>query len=318
MKTAELASRLTTAANTLEDCGFACLSDRTAEEMARSFATSTFPLRLFLAWLRRTPEARDEIDETLLTVVDRGTGPIAGTGGSVKTAGEPPVEVGKWQVSFDVKAEPLPVRHEDFAKTHDDATAAGVKVAAAYTGTEPPKEPAQKSEPTLPAAEPADVSPSGVRGVAASSLVVSLGEAAKLLGKDAIRTRPVAPKDSEPRSLGLAEGFRGQAVVNDPEGKPLRAVAKFANGEKVVEFLDKRGPLILARIVGGEDAGTVVTICIEFIEPRDRGWVLATLDTLSGATGAFNFSPFDGSSDPWDKSQTISHPTTVEEPGFGG
>lgn len=303
-ETKDFAERLDKLAEMLRFQGYAP-GRGVAVEFARMLANTTLPLELFREWLIRSPEVQAAFFDMLDELRGDKTGPVAGTGGSVKAAAEPVTGLRDWSLG----------------KTHEDATAAGVKVAAAYTGKEPPKESAQKSEPPdseLPLAEPADVSETGVRGVAVSSLVVSLGEAAKLLGKDAIRTRPVTPKDTEPRSLGLAEGFRGQAVVNDPEGKPLRAVAKFANGEKVVEFLDKRGPLILARIVGGEDTGTVVTICIEFIEPRDRGRVLATLDTLPGSKEAFNFSPFDGSSDPWDKSQTISHPTTVEEPSFGG
>ena len=290
MKADELVSRLESAANTLEDRGFACLSRRTAEEMARSFAASTFPLRLFLAWLTRTPEAAEEIGETLLTVVDRESTP-----GVRVTRGFPKEKkVGEWTVTVDLKAEPV-------AKPE-------VKNAA------------QTSEPVapepIPKPEVSGVSPMGVRGATASGLSVSLGDAARFLGKDAIRTRPVAPKDSEPRSLGVTEGFQGQAILKDSDGKPVQAIAKFNDGERVVEFLDKRGPLILSRLVGGKDAGTVVTICIEFIEPADRDRVLLHLSKLRGADDAFNFSPFDGSPDPWDKSKTISHPTTVEEPVF--
>lgn len=289
MKTHDLTNRLTSAANCLEDRGFACLSDRTADEMARAFSASTFPLRLFLAWLARTPEAADEIAETLLTVTDRTTGPAI-----------------------------------DVATTHAEGLAAGLKCPAVYQTqkSEPEKVSTEVPKGEQPATESraeSKSSPTGVRGASAPSRVVTLGDAAAALGRPEFRTRPVKPADIEPKSLGLTEGFRGQAAVASADGKPLRAVARFHAGEQIVEFLDKRGPLLLTRVVGGKDAGSVVTICIEFVEPRSRAAVLEALDKLPGAKDEYNFSPFDGSPDPWIPEKTISHHTTViEEPTFIG
>lgn len=167
------------------------------------------------------------------------------------------------------------------------------------------REPAQNSEPG------AGGSPDGTRGTRADSIRVSLGNAASALGRAEFVTRPVKPSDIAPANIGLAQGFRGQRAIEDESG-PVRANVKFRDGPRLVEFLDKRGHLILSRIVSGPDAGAVVSLCIEYVEPESRSRVLAALGELPGANDEFNFSPFDGTPDPWNPAELISHPTTVE------
>lgn len=60
MKTVD---RLKLAAMRLEDSGFGC-DAHTAAALARAFASSTVPLRAFLAWLERTPEAAELLGDT--------------------------------------------------------------------------------------------------------------------------------------------------------------------------------------------------------------------------------------------------------------
>lgn len=59
----KLSERLRLAGMSLENDGFACDS-HTAAALARAFAGSTVPLRLFVAWLERTPEAARLIEES--------------------------------------------------------------------------------------------------------------------------------------------------------------------------------------------------------------------------------------------------------------
>ncbi len=277
----QLASSL---ADRLEDMGFSEGSERTAKELARAFAGSTLPARLFAEWLRRNPEAVAELDEALRFTEPRRTGPVAsGTGGSVKAEGEAH-DIGKWTV--EVRAE---VKPQDVPE---------VKPANSAQSSEPnrgplPNVPIQHNDFVTPKSVP------GTKGASAPSRVVNLGNAASVIGQSQFRTRPVSPEDVSPNALGNAPGFRGQAALLDADGKTLYAVCRFNSGERLVEFLDKRGPLIMCRLADGDDKGSVVNICIEFVEPERRAAVLETLNRLPGANDGFNFSPFDGLVDPW-------------------
>lgn len=140
----------------------------------------------------------------------------------------------------------------------------------------------------------------GVRGATAASVAVDIGTAGATLAGvvSGVRTRPVKPTDV----FGLGDGvkIRGLEAVTDAAGSTLQARAKIKpNCIRIVEFLDKRGPVVLARIATEPEKGTVVNMPIEFVEPSSRGAVLAALGKLPGANVETNFSPFEGMADPW-------------------
>lgn len=171
---------------------------------------------------------------------------------------------GKWRVSVDLKAEP---------------------VAA--------EKPTQKSEPS---GEP------GVKGARAESVVIDMNTAAAtILGKKGFTTRPVLPTDlNGPSGLGEVPSIPGQKPVNGPDGKPLTARVRLRDGlECRTEFLSKKGPLLLMRMLDGPHRGNIVTGPMEWVHPDERAAVAAVLNEIPGAEDEFNFSPFEGEADPW-------------------
>jgi hypothetical protein len=158
--------------------------------------------------------------------------------------------------------------------------------------------PTPGKSPEKASGKPAQSSEPGRKGATAEPLVVNLGNVATSLGIPAtMQTRRVESGDIN--DLGDVPGFQGQAAVCGADGKPLVARAKFRDKIRLVEFLDKRGPLLMMRVAEGREKGTIVPGDIKFIDPARRAEVLAALSSFPDANTEFNFSPYESDRDPW-------------------
>lgn len=248
-----------TAEDVRSRCGFG-ENMRLADELVRLAANTNLAPRLFAAWLRRTPEAAAFFMDELDKL----------DGDGYRRTRPPSPE-------WDTRETGLPVAHADFAP------------------------PAQKSEPKPNPVEsvlfPTTVKADGRKGASAEPVVVNIGNAASVLGRASVQTRRVDSGDL--MELGDVPPMRGQEPICGLNNRPLTAVAKFRDHERIVEFLDKRGPLLMMRVSTGRDKGQIVTGSIKFIDPKSRAEVLAVLNRLPGAADEFNFDPYAEDSDPW-------------------
>lgn len=185
-------------------------------------------------------------------------------------------------------------------------------------------EPAQLDKRPAKTSEPAGGTVNGVKGASAPSITVTNDTAAAALAavarpgsaahnlKEAVErgftTRPVAPEDTQPEGLGMgtATAF-GLSAVCDAAGKPIVAAVRLGRRQLACEFLEKRGPLILARVAGKGAAGAVYNVCEKHIEPKARPAVLAALSSSPDAEEGFNFNPFDGMPDAWGDADQPEH-----------
>lgn len=143
-----------------------------------------------------------------------------------------------------------------------------------------------------------------VRGTSADSIKVTADNVSEVLKGRMFATRPVDSGDLA-GSLGDIE-IRGLDPVKDEFGATLVARAKFHFGEVTVNFLDKRGPVIMMRVNDSHGySGKVLNGCIEQVDPLQRGNVLAALKSRPGSDDEFSFSPFSGMDDPWKSGSVV-------------
>jgi len=262
-----------TAEHVRQMCGFG-ENLRLADELVRLAANTNLAPRLFAAWLRRTPEALAYFMDELDKLA--------------VLDGAPSLPRGP---EFDTRPTSIPVTHADFAtQSSEPKRTAGRDFGSSSHHGEPG---------------------SGRKGAKSEPLVVNIGNAAAVLGTKTLQTRPVTPGDV--MELGDVPAIRGQQAVKREDGTTLKARAWFRDKIRFVEFLDKRGPLLMMRVADGPERGNVVTGSITFIDPTKRAEVLAALGDVPGSDDEFNFNPYEGQPDPW-----TGHVSPSTEPDSAG
>ncbi len=253
----------------LRSQGFDEESNTHVLRLARQLANSTSPLQVLTAWLNRTPEARRVLDQILKD-------PPKISGAAMEVGGKSPQHVFSHCIFYGNKE--------------------GAKVApASAVSSATAEQVIGQSREVAPEAEAGRF----VRGASAPSKTVNVGNAAESLAS--FSTRPVNPGDFEnPGSLGEIPPLRGGQPIKRADGTTLVACAWFPEGQESVEFLDKKGPILLMRIRSGKREGVAVPGPIEFVHPISRLDVLEAFALLPGTSESeFNFNPFEGAADPW-------------------
>lgn len=137
----------------------------------------------------------------------------------------------------------------------------------------------------------------GIKGAVQDSMKVTIGNAGSFFG--AVAMRPVRGDDlQEAVDDARADGttIRGMDAVKDADGNVVEALIRVGGRTLLCEFLDRRGPLILARAKKAREPFTGPPV---MIDPKDRERVLAVLDAMPNAQEEFSFDPFEGLPDPW-------------------